>query len=97
MRNQVLCPYYTLSQLFLTQSYRAYDSVIKVGDQCVIESQLRRRLSVVIKTLGLPVEALTYHSLRRLGASLAFNNNVSFHSIRSHLLFYFTQKSFYMF
>ena len=34
--------------------------------------------------LDLPVSSLTYHSLRRSGASAAFNNNVNFESIKAH-------------
>ena len=58
--------------------------MVKINQMHVIEIQLRRRFSSVLKVLQLPYQSLTYHSLRRSGASLAFNNNVSFESIKSH-------------
>ena len=82
MEDSYVCPYVTLSHLFALQHYCAQDPVIKFHKLHVIESQLRRRWSLALKLLNMPVQALTYHSLRRSGASLAFNNNVSFESIK---------------
>ena len=83
MTNVYLCPYVTLSKLFASQEYKVDDPVIKIGNSCVIEAQLRKRLALVLKLLNMRSECLTYHALRRSGASLAFNNNVNFESIRA--------------
>ena len=48
------------------------------------ESMLRRRWALVLRMLSLPHESLTFHSLRRSAASVAFNNNVSMEGIRNH-------------
>ena len=79
-----LCPHATLTQLFMSQFYSPSDPVIKNNGVPLIESQLRRRFALVLKMLQLPMAALTFHSLKRLGASVAFNNNVSFEEIRAH-------------
>ena len=67
-----------------SQHYSKYDTVLKVGYSVFTESMLRRRLSMLFKLMGLPQQGLTYHCLRRSGASLAFNNNVSMDSIKNH-------------
>ena len=57
--------------------------MIKVGNVPLTEAHLRRRLNVVMKMLNLLYEILTYHCLRRSGASIAFNKNGSFECIKS--------------
>ena len=84
MSNPYLCPYRSLLALFESQIYYPQDPIIKMHSHHVIESQLRKRLSLVLKVCGLPVESITYHALRRSAASIAFNNNVSFEGIKSH-------------
>ena len=79
-----LCPHATLSQLFSSQFYSPKDPVIKNNGLPLIKSQLRSRFALVLKMLQLPVASLTFHSLRRSEASVAFNNNVSFEGIRAH-------------
>ena len=37
----------------------------------------------MLQMLGLPSASLTYHALRRSGASLAFNNRVDFEAIKA--------------
>ena len=37
----------------------------------------------MLSMLGLPTTSLTYHALRRSGASLAFNNQVDFEAIEA--------------
>ena len=83
MKNVYLCPYRALSALFQSQHYTPYDPVIKFPVGPVLESHLRKRFTLMLKILQLPTAALTYHALRRSGASLAFNNNVSFEGIKS--------------
>ena len=60
-----------------------HQPLIKNGHLPLIESQLRSPFNLCIRMLGLPSNQLTYHSLRRSGASVAFNNNISMDSIRS--------------
>ena len=84
MENEFLCPVVTINRLFSCQSYKPTDPVLKWGDMVFTETHLRRRLALVLKMLNSPVGALTYHALRRSGASLAFNNKCSMEGIRSH-------------
>ena len=72
----------TLSTLFRLQQYQPDHPVIKDGHEPLTESHLRRRLCSVLKSLGLAHENLSYHALRRSGASLAYNNNVNFEAIK---------------
>ena len=83
MNNHILCPYHILHKLFTSQQYSPLDAVIKnhLGPLC--ESHLRRRFHLVLSMLGLPTKSLTYHCLRRSGASLAFNHQVDFDAIKS--------------
>ena len=82
MSQEVLCPVRVFG-LLLSQFRGPLDLVINVNRVPLTEAHLRRRLSGVLNMLGLPTQTLTYYSLRRSGASLAFNNNVDFNSIRS--------------
>ena len=83
MKSHWLCPVYTLRSLFASQRYRACDAVVKTQGGPLTESMLRKRLHLVISMLHMPSRALTYHCLRRSGASLAFNNEVDFECIKS--------------
>ena len=83
MSNELLCPMRALMALNKFQCYSPSDPVIKIGRLPLTEAHLRKRLALVLKVLGLPTQSLTYHSLRRSGASIAFNNNVSFESIKN--------------
>ena len=47
------------------------------------ESQLRKNLALVLQMLGINHTTHTYHAFRRSGASLAFNENVNFESIKA--------------
>ena len=83
MSNYWLCPVRALTALFAQEGHRPHDPVIKKGAFTFTESHLRRRLALILKLLSLPHQSLTYHSLRRSGASMAFNNNVTMDGIRS--------------
>ena len=80
MMNPLLCPVQILSTLFSSQVFAPSDPVIKV----LTEAQFRKRLHLVLTVLNLPTASLTYHSLRRSGASLAFNHKVDFGAIKTH-------------
>ena len=83
MNSPWLCPVHTLYSLFQAQQYLPSDPVIKSSQGLLTESHLRKRFQLMLSMLGLPTASLTYHSLRRSGASLAFNNKVDFESIKS--------------
>ena len=83
MRNSWICPVLAVEKLLASQSYVRNDLLIKVDHKVLSESHLRKRLALVLRSLGMPQEGYTFHALRRSGASLAFNENVSFDSIRS--------------
>ena len=84
MKSQFLCSLHILSTLFKSQHYAQCDPVIKCESGPLTEAQLRMRLQLVLSTLGLPTTSLTYHALRRSGASLAFNNRFDFEAIKTH-------------
>ena len=84
MNNPFLCPVHALWQLHLIERHQPSDPVIKHGQVPFIEGQLRRRLALVLKTMGISHTAHTYHSLRRSAASIAFNNNIPLENIKSH-------------
>ena len=56
MDNYYLCPHKALTALFASQHYTEFDPVIKISNTCVIESQLRKRFSIVLKMLQLPTD-----------------------------------------
>ena len=83
MSNSLLSPYHILHSLFSSQHYSHTDPVIKNSEGPLCEVHLRKRLHLILNMLGLPTASLTYHSLRRSGASLAFNNRVDFKAIKA--------------
>ena len=48
------------------------------------ESRVRKHFSLVLNKLGLQESNFTFHSFRRSGATLAFNQNVSLQNIKAH-------------
>ena len=48
------------------------------------ESRVRKHFSQVLSHLGLQKSNFTFHSFRRSGATLAFNQNVSLQNIKAH-------------
>ena len=83
MGNSWLCPSEALLLLFKSQKYSPKDPVLKSLHSVFTESMLRRRLALILKLLQLPHETLTFHCLRRSGAFIAFNNNVSMEGIKN--------------
>ena len=57
---------------------------MKLGNTVLTESNLRKTLSLVLRLMGKDPRTHTYHTFRRSGASLAFNNNVAFENIKHH-------------
>ena len=84
MSTKWLCPVLALKNLYVVEKHSQGDLVLKVGDSCLTESHLRKTLGTVLRVLGIPMEGHSYHAFRRSGASLAFNQQVPFESIRSH-------------
>ena len=79
-----LCPCEAILALVRQQKHSPKDPLVKSAKGVFTESMLRRRWSLILRMLVLPHESLTFHSLRRSAASLAFNNDVSMESIRNH-------------
>ena len=48
------------------------------------DTRVRRHLHALLRTLNLQESALTFHSLRRSGATFAFHHNVPLQSIKNH-------------
>ena len=51
---------------------------------CVTEYALRKHLNTTLQILGMASKNFTFHSFRRLGATLAYNLDISMDSIRRH-------------
>ena len=84
MKNALLCPCECILALVKQQRHAPRDPLIKSTKGVFTEAMLRRRWVMVLKMLHLPHESLTFHALRRSGASVAFNNDVSMESIKNH-------------
>ena len=48
------------------------------------QSNIRRRLAMFVRTLGLPVLGYRFHTFRRSGATIAFEANTPLSSIEMH-------------
>ena len=83
MPDKNVCPVTALSMLHRIESHTKVDPLLKLGGGLVTESMLRKRLAFLLRSMGLPVHAYTFHAFRRSGASLAFNMKVPFESIQN--------------
>ena len=83
MGNMWLCPVLSLKKLHEVEKHGKRDLLMKKGDTVLTESNLRKTLSMVLKILGIDHTTHTYHCFRRSGASIAFNQNVNFESIKA--------------
>ena len=77
-----LCPIRSLKKLHEVEKHRENELLMKRGDSVLTESHLRKTLAMVLD-LGHQPYYNTYHCFRRSGASLAFNENVNFESIKA--------------
>ena len=50
----------------------------------ITNTKVRRHLKIILANVGLQASGITIHSLRRSGATLAFNSNVPLQEIQSH-------------
>ena len=81
-----ICPYAALKALYHFYNPSANEPLFQykymVGWKVLIDSKIRKTLSLINKKLHLSPHFFTFHAFRRSGASLAFNSNVSLQEIK---------------
>ena len=81
-----LCPYRALKFLFHWYNPCNNDPLFQFqyasGWKVLIDSKIRKTLSLINQKLGLAPHFFTFHAFRRSGASLAFNANVPIQEIQ---------------
>ena len=84
MPHSLLCPVLAISKLNEIEKHEWGQPLLKMGRIPMIEAQLRRRLQLCLRTIGIDPSSHTYHVFRRSGASIAFNNHIDLENIKSH-------------
>ena len=83
-----LCPVKALKSLLKLASGSNNSPLFQIHYQGswvpLTDTRLRKNLSQILKKLHLSHSNITFHSLRRSGASLAFNSHVPIQDIQSH-------------
>ena len=85
LSNLLLCPV-TALQLYQKQCpLHINKPMFCFRDKSVVtQTHIRSALATVLQHLQLPPDQFTFHAIRRLGATLAFNNNVQLQNIQVH-------------
>jgi integrase len=85
--NSQLCPiraFINLQKIYPVSPNSPFLSFVSAGKlHIVTQSHLNKVFKRIVLSLGYH-QALTFHSLRRSGASLAFASGIPFHSIQAH-------------
>ena len=85
--NPYLCPVRALRSLLasrpLPPSAPLFANIFPPFNQ-VIDSHIRDSLKKILKYLNIPTQGHGFHTFRRSGATLAFDNNVSLQNIMAH-------------
>ena len=82
--DKIMCPVHTILQIKLVTT-KLSDPVFKLKDGTFLtQSLLRKRLSCLLRVMHIPSVGYGFHSFRRTGASLAFNQQVPISSISHH-------------
>ena len=81
-----LCPYHALKKLFTiynpSKNQPLFQYRYAAGWNPLIDSKIRKTLSLINVKLHFPPHFFTFHAFRRSGASLAFNANVPLQDIK---------------
>ena len=86
--SSTLCPVSALRKLLLATPGSKNDPLFQI--KCyskwvpLSDTRLRKAFSTILARINLGAAGVTYHSLRRSGATLAFNLNVPMQDIQSH-------------
>ena len=85
--NHFLCPVRALKALLasrpLPPSSPLFANIYPPFTQ-IIDTHVREALTTVLHSLAIPLPGHGFHTFRRSGATLAFDNNVSLHNIMAH-------------
>ena len=73
LKNPLLCPFRSLFQVHTA-----------MGWQTLMDTKVRKCLKAINMTLGLNPHFFTFHSLRRSGATFAYNCHVPIQHIKRH-------------
>ena len=87
LKHSPLCPHRALKAIMSTsdQPHRPLLHLNTLeGFKPLIDSRMRKSMSYIIKKLGFPKSYVTFHSLRRSGATLAYNAHVPLADIKLH-------------
>ena len=83
-----LCPVFALKKLLASTPNQPNNPLFQI--KCyqnwvaLADTRLRKTFSSILKKLHLSQSNITFHSLRRSGATLAFNSSVPIQDIQSH-------------
>ena len=82
--HNVLCPVKALEVMFHQFPAPPNAPLFSNMSAILTQSQVRTHLSKILKWLHLDSRSFSFHTFRRSGATLAFNNNVSIQNIQRH-------------
>ena len=85
VHDPMMCPTQTLQALLRKRTLKPSDPLLILDDYMLLtQSHLRRRLATLVRSLGLPIMGLGFHSFRRSGATLAYDANISLTAKKMH-------------
>ena len=84
LSNNVLCPVKALEMMFTENPAAKNAPLISHQSGILTQTQVRTHLSKILNWLQLDTKSFSFHTFRRSGATLAFNNNVSIQNIQRH-------------
>ena len=87
LNNSLLCPVTALRHLLNTRPAPCHTPLFvfkSLPHNVVIDTHIRDALRFILRHLGLPLEGHGFHTFRRSGATLAFDNNVHLQNIMAH-------------
>ena len=82
--NNVLCPVKALEMMFTEYPAGKNAPLFSHQSGILTQTQVRTHLSKILNWLQLDTKSFSFHTFRRSGATLAFNNNVSIQNIQRH-------------
>ena len=84
----LLCPYRALGNILKLYKPADCDALFQIpsatGFHVLIDSRIRKTLARLNVKMGFPSNYFTFHTFCRLGATLAYNSNVSIQKIKHH-------------
>ena len=84
LNDQMLCPVWAVRQLVEVNHSAPSQPLLSIGRVILTEPMLRKQFNYLRKVVGLTHPTLTFHALRRTAASILFNKDVNFETIKRH-------------